>query len=97
MSQHELNSHDADRIERAIDGLLPQEELDTLKSEIVRDPVLRAAYVDRVWIDSLLRADRERLAPLLAPSESAPAVQPSRWPVMVSLFAAAAACGALAF
>lgn len=105
MSQPEISPRDADRIERALDGLLPPVEMETLKADIVRDPLLRAAYVDRVWIHSLLRADRERLASLAANEGSgserdslfAQGNPGSRWPLVLGVFAAAAACGALLF
>lgn len=105
MNQPEITSRDADRIERALDGLLPPAELEALKADIVRDPLLRAAYVDRVWVHSLLRADRERLASLVATDDADAASKPapaevhhsSRWPLVLGVFAAAAACGALLF
>lgn len=85
-----MNDHDRneERIERAIEGLLSPEELAALKSDVVRDPELRAAYVDRVWLDSTLRAERETLVGLL---EEEPEKVIRRWPVAVWA-AAAAAC-----
>ncbi len=77
--------HD-DRIERALEGLLPDEDWQALQAEIVRDPELRAAYVDRVWLHSHLRAERETLVELL--DEPTPI---RRWPV-AAWAAAAAAC-----
>lgn len=75
-----------DRIERALEGLLSEEEWQALQAEVVRDPELRAAYVDRVWLHSNLRAERESLIELL--DEPAPI---RRWPV-AAWAAAAAAC-----
>lgn len=77
-----------DRIERALEGLLSEEEWQALQAEIVRDPELRAAYVDRVWLHSHLRAERETLIDLL---EEPAIIRPKRWPVAVWA-AAAAAC-----
>jgi hypothetical protein len=81
-----------DRIERAIEGLLPDDEWQAFQAEVVRDPELRAAYVDRVWLHSNLRAERETLVGLL--DEPAP-IRSSRWPV-AAWAAAAAACVTLA-
>jgi len=77
-----------DRIERALEGLLPEEEWRSLQSDIVRDPGLRAAYVDRVWLHSCLRAERETLVELL---EEPAVIRPKRWPAAMWA-AAAAAC-----
>ncbi|HEY1109578.1 MAG TPA: FecR domain-containing protein [Opitutaceae bacterium] len=105
MSLPAIDPRDADRIERALDGLLPHAELEVLKADIVRNPALRAAYVDRVWVHSLLRADRERLASLVATDdadaelkrEPAEVLHSSRWPLVLGVVGAAAACGALLF
>lgn len=102
MSLPEINPRDADRIECMLDGRLPPADVEALKADIVRDPVLRAAYVDRLWMHSLLRADRERLASLIAeegePERTmADLYHGSRWPLALGVFAAAAACGALLF
>ena len=80
-----------DRIERAIEGLLSDEEWQALQADIVRDPELRAAYVDRIWLHSNLRAERETLVDLLdAPEVKAEGKVVRRWPV--AWIAAAAAC-----
>jgi ferric-dicitrate binding protein FerR (iron transport regulator) len=82
-----------DRIERAIEGLLSEEEWRALQADVVRDPELRAAYVDRVWLHSILRAGNETLGGLLQepPAEEGKIVR--RWPVARAV--AAAACVAL--
>jgi ferric-dicitrate binding protein FerR (iron transport regulator) len=84
-----------DRIQRALDGLLSPEELDSFKADVIRDTNLRTAYVDHVWLHSALRAEREGLPDLL--HEALPAEQKiiRRWP-MAAWAAAAAACVTLA-
>jgi hypothetical protein len=81
-----------DRIDRAIEGLLSEDELRALQAEVVRDAELRAAYVDRVWLHSALRAQGETLGDLLAVPEEKSV---RRWPV-AAWAAAAAACVTLA-
>lgn len=106
MSLPDPDSAAADRIERALDGLLSEAELAALRADIVRDPSLRAAYVDRAWLDAALRAERECLPQLLAPAGTAAAgdeaaaapapVRAARWPLFASVATALAACIALA-
>ena len=83
-----------DRIDRAIEGLLSPTELDQFKADVIRDADLRAAYVDRIWLHSSLRADHESLMEVL---EEAPEPKKivRRWPTAVWA-AAAAACVTLA-
>ncbi|HSI14956.1 MAG TPA: FecR domain-containing protein [Chthoniobacter sp.] len=83
-----------DRIDRAIEGLLSPEELDQFKADVIRDADLRATYVDRMWLHSTLKAERETL---LADLQDAPEPEKivRRWPVAVWA-AAAAACVTLA-
>jgi hypothetical protein len=85
------SNHDA-RIDRAIEGLLSAADLDALKADVIRDPQVRAAYVDRVWLHSALRAQGETLGELLAAPEEKVV---RRWPV-AAWAAAAAACVTLA-
>ena len=85
----------ADRIQRALEGLLTPEEHDALKAEVIRDPELRTAYVDQVWLHSALRADRETLAGLLREPPAPEDKIVRRWPVAVWA-AAVAACVTLA-
>lgn len=80
-----------ERIQRALDGLLSEEEHDRLKSEIIRDPALRAKYVDQVWLHSMLRAERDSLVELLDEVPAAEDKIVRRWPVAIWA-AAAAAC-----
>lgn len=85
-------SSNEERIERELEGLLSPEESVALKADIVRDPELRAAYVERLWLHSTLRAEGESLPGVFAAgaaSSSQKAVR--RWPMAV-LAAAAAAC-----
>lgn len=83
-----------DRIERAIEGLLSPEEFEAFQADVVRDAELRAAYVDRVWLHSTLRAEREMLVEVLN-EEQPPVKTTRRWPV-VAWASAAAACVTLA-
>src|SRR5438874_254305 len=79
-----------DRIDRAIEGLLAPAEVDQFKADVIRDADLRAAYVDRMWLHSSLRAERETLMEVLV-EEPAPDKIVRRWPVAIWA-AAAAAC-----
>jgi len=89
------SSSNDDRIQRALDGLLSPEEHDALKADIIRDPELRAAYVDQAWLHSALRADRQALAELRNEPVAAEEKIVRRWPI--ALWAAsAAACVTLA-
>lgn len=83
-------SHD-DRIQRALDGLLSPEEHDALKADVIRDPALREAYVEQMWLHSALRAERETLVELLEEIPPAEEKIVRRWPV-AAWAAAAAAC-----
>src|SRR3954451_13088055 len=79
--------HD-DRIDRALEGLLPTDELAAFQADVIRDAELRAAYVDRAWLHASLRAQRETLPELL---QSAPPEKVlRRWPVIVWTSALAA-------
>src|SRR5260221_492017 len=84
-----------ERIQRALDGLLSPEEHEALKADIIRDPELRAAYVDQMWLHSALRAERETLVELLEEPPAAEEKIVRRWPVALWA-AAAAACVTLA-
>ena len=81
-----------DRIERALEGQLSDEEWRALQADIVCDEELRAMWVDRVWLHSNLRAGREGLIELL---DEPVMIKPKRWPV-AAWAAAAAACVTLA-
>ena len=80
-----------DRIQRAIEGLLSEAEMDALKRDVIADADLRAAYAEQVWLHSSLRAEREALPGLF---EEAPVAEEKivrRWPV--AAWAAAIAAG----
>ncbi|MEO6739791.1 MAG: FecR domain-containing protein [Chthoniobacteraceae bacterium] len=80
-----------ERIQRGIEGLLSEEEMDALKRDVIADADLRAAYAEQVWLHSSLRAEREKLPGLF---EDAPAAEEKivrRWPV-AAWAAAIAAC-----
>lgn len=83
-----------DRIERELEGLLSPEESDALKADVIRDPELRAAYVERMWLHSALRADRGAFPEIFAQEPEGKKVV-RRWP-MAMWAAAAAACVTLA-
>jgi ferric-dicitrate binding protein FerR (iron transport regulator) len=80
-----------DRIQRALDGLLPPEELAAFKADVVRDAELRAAYVDQAWLHASLRAQRDTLVELLEEASPVEEKIVRRWPVAVWA-AALAAC-----
>lgn len=86
-----MNLPTDERIQRALEGLLCEDEHDTLKADVIRDADLRAAYVEQVWLHSALRADREALVELLDEPPAAEEKIVRRWPVAVWT-AAAAAC-----
>ena len=89
-----LRRESHERIERAIDGLLSPEELEALKREVVENSELRAAYVDRVWLDASLRAGSESVCEL-AKADPSPAPTAARWPLLAALTSLAAAGVAL--
>jgi len=78
-----------ERIDRALEGDLTPEELAALKADVIKDPKLRAEYVQQLWLHANLQADRESLGKLLE-AEPAPIVN-RRWPMAI-WSAAAAAC-----
>ncbi len=83
------SSPNNERINRALDGDLTPEELASLKMAVVKDPKVRAEYVEQVWMHATLRAERESLGSLL--DTPAPEPQFRKWWVPL-LSAAAAAC-----
>ncbi len=86
-----------ERIERVIEGLLSAEQMDTFKGDVRCDPELRAAYVERVWLHSLLRAEGERLTRLVAGAPEAPGRNVRAWTRWGGLTVAMAAAVALGF
>lgn len=94
------DDHD-ERIDRALEGLLAPDEMNAFKADVVRDPVLRAAYAQRLWLHSTLRAEGERLPALLTreggagDAEAAQPVwrRPLAWGATVATLAAAVALG----
>lgn len=82
-----------DRIDRALEGLLPEAELAAFQADVIRDAELRAAYVDRAWLHASLRAQRETLPELL--QAAVPEKVARRWPVILWT-SALAACLTLA-
>ncbi|MEY2879424.1 MAG: hypothetical protein RLZZ15_1804 [Verrucomicrobiota bacterium] len=85
----------AERIDRALEGLLPADELAAFHAEVIRDADLRAAYVERAWLHGALRAERDLLPSLLEKSDAAPAPV-ARWPWLASFGVAATAAAAAA-
>ncbi len=84
-----LSRDQEERLARAVDGRLSAEDHAALRAEILRDPALRTAYVDLVWLDASLRADRETLRGLGDAPVASPA--PARWPLWLGFGALAAA------
>jgi len=76
-----------ERINLALEDRLPPEELERFQAEVVADPNLRAAYVERAWLHGQLHAERDLLRTLL--DEPAPAI--IRFPRAATVWAAAAA------
>jgi hypothetical protein len=85
--------HD-DRIDQVLEGLLSLAELEQFKADVIRDADLRAAYVDRLWLHSSLRAGGDALLDMLHEAPP-PEKIVRRWPVAVWA-GAAAACLTLA-
>lgn len=92
-----LSTHDQDRIDRAIEGLLSAEELAAFHADVARDPALRAAYVERAWLHGTLLAERERLPEILSAAPAPASASVARGPWFIGLGLAAAAAIALAF
>ena len=63
------------RIQRSLEGMLSPEEEQAFQADVVRDPALRASYVDQLWLHATLRAEAERLPRLL---EDLPEAAPAR-------------------
>jgi len=82
-----------ERIDLALEERLTPEELERFQADVVADPVLRAAYVERAWLHGQLHAERETLRALI--EEPAPFV--SRFPRPRFLWSAAAAATFLLF
>lgn len=82
------------RIQRSLEGMLSPEEEQAFQADVVRDPALRASYVDQLWLHATLRAEADRLPRLL---EDLPEAPPARSALFVRLAWAAslAACAAL--
>ncbi len=68
-----------ERIDRAIEGLLSEEDWQAFQADVVRDTALRAAYIERVWLHANLRAKSDRLIELL---DETPVESGRRWPVV---------------
>jgi ferric-dicitrate binding protein FerR (iron transport regulator) len=92
-------------IDRAIEGLLTTAEWEAFQLEVVRNPVLRASYVERLWVHQTLRASAADLAGAFAkadasgPAHASPPASPTKWkPLGLSLAAClAVALSVLAF
>lgn len=85
-----VSKQDVERIQRALEGLHSEEETERFQADVVRDPELRAAYVERLWLHSSLRSEKDRL-PEIFSAESLPERKIVRfWPAVLA--GAAAAC-----
>ncbi len=90
-----VDTQNPDQIDRALDDRLSEAERAEFQADVVRDPALRAAYTERVWLHAQLRAERDRLPQILAEKDETVApVQPATrgWPMWSSVSLAAAAC-----
>jgi hypothetical protein len=92
---------DDDRIQRALEGLLSSEEEAALRADVVRDPKLRAAYVEQAWLHASLRTERDLSATVAEQAPLAAAVvglsRKSRALDWMAAAFAVAACVALLF
>jgi hypothetical protein len=66
--------HEA-KIQRALEGGLPAAEWESFKKAVCENPDLRAAYVQALWLDAQLRAERSQL-PFILGHDSAAEVVP---------------------
>jgi ferric-dicitrate binding protein FerR (iron transport regulator) len=89
-----LSKDNVERIQRALEGLLSAEENERFQADVVRDPELRAAYVERLWLHSSLSSEKDRLPEVFEgePLEERKIVRfwPSIWSSILT--GAAAAC-----
>lgn len=56
-----MDAKNQERIHRALEGLLSPQEWHALQEEIIREPSLRASYVEALWLHQSLRARRFEL------------------------------------
>ncbi|HEY1170829.1 MAG TPA: FecR domain-containing protein [Verrucomicrobiae bacterium] len=90
-----LNSPSDDRIDRAIEQMLTPAEWEAFKADAIKDPELRAKYVDQLWLHSTLQAERDSLGKMIGATEAPlPLLKKSTAAIWTS--AAAAACITLA-
>lgn len=84
-----------ERIDKAIEGLLTDEEWEQLQADILKDAELREAYVERSWMHGQLQAEADSLSELLeAPDPVANAAFGlSRWEMRGWAIAAALILG----
>ncbi|MEM1296858.1 MAG: DNRLRE domain-containing protein [Verrucomicrobiota bacterium] len=87
-------SNDPSRIDKAVEGLLPEDEWHRLQAEILEDEQLRKSYVERAWLHGQLCANADHLPELLETSESAPQ-SPAKWGIRSWAMAAAVTIGLL--
>ncbi len=86
-----ISDSNHERIQRAIEGLLPEDALDALKRDILADADLRAAYVEQMWLHASLQTERESLGEIFEEAAPVESKIVRRWPVAFWA-AAAAAC-----
>ncbi|WP_414663663.1 FecR domain-containing protein [Horticoccus sp. 23ND18S-11] len=85
-----LSRTDEDRVERALDDRLSPAEREALQRDVIADPHLRAAYVERAWLHAALRADTDTLRTLASAADDR-APERTRWPVFAGFTVLAAA------
>ena len=92
-----VDSRQTDRIDRALEGLLSEDELAVFQADVVNDSELRAAYVERAWLHGALHAERDRLPALLEAEPETVSLRFPRWMWISGAGLDAAAAVAVAF
>ncbi len=80
-----------ERIDLALEDRLPLEDLEEFQRDVLGNPALRAAYVERAWLHGQLHAERDLLRTLV----EQPAAPVIRFPSVWSHWGAAAAAAVL--
>lgn len=89
-----------ERIGRAVEGMLSAEGWAVFQEEVVRNPELRAAYVEELWLHHSLRAARAEFAVLESQAvavEPGFTLKPFREAAILAAACAVFACGAFFF
>lgn len=95
-----MKAPEDERIGRAVEGMLSGEAWAVFQEEVIRNPELRASYVEALWLHNSLRAARVELAGWespAAPAERGFRVNPFREAAMLVAACAIFACGVFFF